>query len=159
MIVSRKWEQAFRVYAGIYCKSNPDRSTEIIQYIDNINRAAKSFPWENVAAYDFTFRKLMEKYPKRNWGKHYTQLYLTTLCAPNNKTSYINGHFSSQNQSSQKPDWKKGLCWRFNKGECKFGKRCRFQHRCNHCSSPEHPATKCPKLKNKKKKKGGNQQH
>ena len=51
----RKWEQAFRVYAAIYSKANPHRSSEIWQYIHTINTAASSYAWENVAYYDFTF--------------------------------------------------------------------------------------------------------
>ena len=39
----RRWEQAFRVYAAIYTKNNPERSGEIWQYIHTINLAASSF--------------------------------------------------------------------------------------------------------------------
>ena len=44
----RRWEQAFRVYATIYCGENPNRSREIWQYISVINTAANTFVWENV---------------------------------------------------------------------------------------------------------------
>ena len=54
----RKWEQAFRIYAAIYCKENPARSAEIWQYVYVINTAAASFQWENVAWYDYTFRQV-----------------------------------------------------------------------------------------------------
>ena len=60
----RKWEQAFRVYAAIYSRANPHRSAEIWQYVFVINTAAASYIWENVANYDYTFRKLMDKYPE-----------------------------------------------------------------------------------------------
>ena len=45
------WDQAFRVYAAIYCKQNPARSAEIWQYIYVIHTAAATFQWENVAWY------------------------------------------------------------------------------------------------------------
>ena len=45
----KKWDQAFRVYAAIYCKCNPSRSAEIWQYIYTIHTAASSFQWDNVA--------------------------------------------------------------------------------------------------------------
>ena len=57
----RKWDQAFHIYAAIYCKANPSRSAEIWQYIHIINTAASSYAWENVAYYDFTFRQLMSE--------------------------------------------------------------------------------------------------
>ena len=52
----KKWEQAFRVYTTIYCKANPHRAGEILQYIDVIHRAAAIFNWDNVAKYDYVFR-------------------------------------------------------------------------------------------------------
>ena len=55
----RRWEQAFRAYATIYCGANPHRSKEVWQYITVINTAASSFLWENVYHYDITFRHLM----------------------------------------------------------------------------------------------------
>ena len=42
----RRWEQAFRVYATIYCGKNPSRSREIWQYISVINTATSSFIWK-----------------------------------------------------------------------------------------------------------------
>ena len=39
----RKWDQAFRIYAAIYSKHNPNRSAEIWQYIHVINMAAVSY--------------------------------------------------------------------------------------------------------------------
>ena len=56
----RKWDQAFRIYVAIYCKTNPSRSHEIWQYIYIINTAASSYNWENVAYYDFTFQTINE---------------------------------------------------------------------------------------------------
>ena len=42
----RHWDQAFRIYAAIFCKANPTRSAEIWQYIHVINTAAASYAWE-----------------------------------------------------------------------------------------------------------------
>ena len=64
----RRWEQAFRIYAAIYCKSQPHRSAEIWQYLYVINTAAASYNWENVAYYDFTFRHLMAEHLQRSWS-------------------------------------------------------------------------------------------
>ena len=61
----RRWEQAFRAYATIYCGANPQRSKEIWQYITVINTAAASYLWDNVYNYDITFRHLMAFNPQR----------------------------------------------------------------------------------------------
>ena len=41
-----KWEQAFRVYAEIYCNKHPRRATELIQYNHVISTAARSYTWK-----------------------------------------------------------------------------------------------------------------
>ena len=64
----RKWEQAFRIFATIYCGKHPNRACEIWQYISVINTAASSFAWDNVYHYDMTFRQLMQFNPNRSWA-------------------------------------------------------------------------------------------
>ena len=75
----RKLEQAFRVYAAIYCNANPNRAGEIWQYIYTINSAATSYQWENVAHYDVVFRQMMSDRPGSSWAKLYTQLWQLAL--------------------------------------------------------------------------------
>ena len=70
----KKWEQAFRVYATIYCSGNPNRSREIWQYISVINTAASSYMWDNVYSYDVVFRQLMEFNPACSWAVTYNQM-------------------------------------------------------------------------------------
>ena len=63
-----KWEQAFRVYANIYTKAYPNRSSELIEYNHIIHTVSLSYPWENVYLYDKDFRLHMSKHPERNWS-------------------------------------------------------------------------------------------
>ena len=44
----RRWEQAFRMYATLYCMKNPSRAKEIWQYVSVINTASMSYNWDNV---------------------------------------------------------------------------------------------------------------
>ena len=78
----RKWEQAFRVYAAIFSQANPHRSAEIWQYVFTINSAASSYSWNNVAEYDYAFRQMMGRNPKRSWSKIYTQMWNISLTDP-----------------------------------------------------------------------------
>ena len=41
------------------------------------------------------------------------------------------------------------VCKKFNKydGDCRFGENCIFQHKCDNCGEPGHPASKCLKPK------------
>ena len=139
-----KWDQAFRVYATIYTQANPERSSEIWQYIDSIHRANRSFNWDAVAEYDYCFRQLMAEYPKRSWAKTYTQMWNLTLCESGTKQS----HFSSNNKDNKeqgRKDWRDNTCWRYNKSKCNYGANCRFEHRCNYCASYNHPVQYCTK--------------
>ena len=126
----RKWDQAFRVYAAIYCNANPSRSGEIWQYIYTINSAASSFQWDNVAYYDTTFRQMMAKNPQRKWSKTYMQLWQLALCEPIQKgggfqsgsgsSSQANyqGPSTSQSQGGHKTKtWHDRCCWDYNRQE------------------------------------------
>ena len=148
----RKWEQAFRIYAGIYCMANPSRSSEIWQYVDVNNQAAAKFNWENVSAYDIKFRYLMAANPRRSWAKTYTQMWNLTLCGDgrnntggNGNTSLNRTHNNNNNGNRKSGNWRDNCCWRYNKSKCSYGPNCRFDHRCTYCGAFGHPSQNCPK--------------
>ena len=162
----RRWEQAFRAYATIYCGANPHRAKEIWQYITVINTAASSYSWDNVYNYDITFRHLMAFNPQRSWAITYNQMWNLSMKDPlpckarfggssafshASGSGYVNGRNQNNNAGNHgtkkiKPDY----CWDFNKGlPCKFGNRCRFIERCSYCDSPTHGVNSCHKLSKK----------
>ena len=53
----RRWEQAFHIYATIYCTKNPERAREVWQYVSVINTASLAYSWNNVYNYDVVFRQ------------------------------------------------------------------------------------------------------
>ena len=61
-----KWDQAFRVFAAIYTNANPERASEIGQYVYVIHTAAVANPWDNVYYYDINFCELMASKPWRS---------------------------------------------------------------------------------------------
>ena len=148
----RSWEEAFRVYAQIYSEANPHRGAEVWQYIHNISSAANSFLWDNVAYYDFIFRKLMAQKPQRCWGTIHTQLWSVAMRDHVNKGNNY-GQGDSRGGSSSSSSVKKGsgelrdiCCWRYNKNRCKHtAQRCRYEHRCSFCGSYHHIYLNCPR--------------
>ena len=64
----QRWEQAFRVFSNIYCKTNPTRATELIEYNHIIHTISQAYSWDNVYLYDKEFRMHMSKNPSRSWG-------------------------------------------------------------------------------------------
>ena len=167
----RRWDQAFRVYARIYCGANPHRAKEIWQYVSVINMAAATYIWDNVANYDFTFRHLMAFNPVRSWAKTYNQMWNLLMKDPippkthqNHRGSvnvgstfvskYAGGNQFVNNSGTQVSAKKKKstYCWYFNCGEpCKYGKKCHFTEKCSYCDSPDHTVLSCPKLVGNKK--------
>ena len=90
----RKWEQAFRAYATIYCGAYPHRSKEIWQYIAVINTTAAAYSWDNVYNYDLTFRHLMAFNPQRSWAVTYNQIWNLSMRDPLPKS--FRGGFGGQ---------------------------------------------------------------
>ena len=124
----RCWEQAFHMYATIYCTKNPNRACEIWQYILVINTALMSYNWDNVYNYDMVFRQLMEFNPERSWAVTYNQMWNLSMTNPifggNNQQRRS---FGSSQLNGQPVKRKIDYCWSFNKGvRCKFGKKCKF---------------------------------
>ena len=63
-----RWEQAFRVFPNIYCKANPHRASELIEYNHVIHTIAMAYTWDNVYTYDKEFRMHMARNPHRSWA-------------------------------------------------------------------------------------------
>ena len=157
----KKWEQAFRVYATIYCGANPNRSREIWQYVSVINTASLNYVWENVQEYDITFRHLMAFNPARSWAVTYNQMWNLCMKEPLQRNQFGAKHFgggnfgkfNSSNQNQGNGSKKKGkpdYCWNFNRGiPCKYGKNCRFVERCKYCDASTHGVNTCPKVEKK----------
>ena len=93
----RKWDQAFTVFAAIYTHANPERASEIWQYVYVIHTATAANPWENVYFYDINFRELMASKPWRSWGKTYTQGW--NMAFNNSSATFLNNN-SHNNHSN-----------------------------------------------------------
>ena len=157
----RCWEQAFRMYATIYCGANPHCSKEIWQYISVINTAASSYTWENFYNYDVVFHHLMAFNPQRSWSITYNQMWNLSMRDPlpprgSNPTRFSS--VSNQNYGGGKGQPRKSrksiYCWNYNKGiPCKFGRNCKFIERCSFCDVGDHSLYNCPKADKKDKEK------
>ena len=157
----KRWDQAFRIYAAIYCNANPTRSGEIWQYIYTIHSAAASYQWDNVSYYDNTFRQMMNDRPNRSWSKIYTQLSQLALKDPIQKVNWSNSSMSGgTNPGSSVPQgggnqpkhktWRDRCCWDFNR----TGSWCKFDNRCSYCGAWNHGSHNCYKKGNGNSGKG-----
>ena len=144
----RWWEQAFRVYAAVYSRANPNQAPEIWQYVHIINLAASAYSWDNVSFYDHTFRQLMSSNPNWSWAKLYNQGWNLAMTEPlgkggNNFTTHKSGR--TRASGSSKKDWHDYCCWRFNKNKCDRGSNCDWDHRYTYCGGWYHSFLSCRK--------------
>ena len=121
----KRWDQAFRIYAAICSRANPQRAHEIWQYIHIITTAAASYIWDNVSEYDITFRQLMSTYLHRSWAKIYTQMWNLAMQDPIHRHygKHSGGNYNSNNQKEGHDRY----CWKFNKNKCK-SRSCDWEH-------------------------------
>ena len=159
-----KWDQAFRVYADIYCKKHPCRSTELIQYSHCIHTAASAYIWENVYSYDKDFRLHMGENPGRNWSIILQQAWTMRLKdrLKSSEQMFYRQNKSVGNNGDGKTANPKDFCRRFNRGRCTFGSKCRYEHHCSYCFKFGHGYHNCRKVQADKKDRdnsGGGSSH
>ena len=110
-----KWEQAFCVFSNIY--------------MSVIHTAAQTFIWDNVYRYDREFRVHMARHHlNRSWSTILQQAWSMYLEDGVGTPSHGNRSGGSNIRNNQV---RKKLCFDFNSGNCTFGKRCKFDHRCS----------------------------
>ena len=146
-----KWEQAFRVFSNIYCKANPQRAAELIEYNHVIHTVASAYAWDNVYNYDKEFRLHMARNPQRSWAIILQQAWSlrlrdrimnTNTWANSNYNGGARNSFGGNNNGMQ-PN--KELCRRFNRGRCNFGTNCKYEHKCSYCYKFGHSNFNCRK--------------
>ena len=135
-----KWEQAFHVFSNIYLEQFPYKAAGLIQYNHVINTTALSYAWENVYRYDREFRIHISRHPERSWAVVLQQAWNLYI-----KDRAVMEHRKSQGYHNEgRPSGsKKGICFAYNLGNCQYGARCKFEHRCTFCGKWGHGAHVC----------------
>ena len=153
-----KWEQAFRVFANIYTRKFPHKSSELIQYNHVIHSISSLYTWENVYGYDKEFRIHLSKHPDRSWSVILQQAWSMKLRdrisfggRPDNhdQTTPTRGNVSNNNwKQNGGASGSKEPCRHYNRGKCNFGTSCKFDHRCAYepCGKFGHNILNCRKL-------------
>ena len=131
----QRW--VFRVFLDIYTTEFKERMSQLIQYGHIIQTASASYAWENVYLYDREFRWHIECFPNRSWGAILQQAW-TMFLKDRVNTTPIHGKQGGSGSGHHKSGIAKKLCFSFNCGNCRFGSKCRFDHRCGLCGKFGH---------------------
>ena len=88
----------------------------------------------------------MARHPNRNWGVILQQAWSMFL---KDKVSQFSGGRggSHSNNGQGNSGVRRRLCFDFNAGNCTFGKKCKFDHRCSFCNKFGHGSYNCRKAK------------
>ena len=76
------WTSAFFVFMSIYLERYPDRSIELIKYVDLIRKLATRFGGQGWMNYDREFRLMQARSPARSWASYDPDLFLEKLAMP-----------------------------------------------------------------------------
>ena len=171
------WVQCFCVYMAVVCSKEPERTKNMLAYLSLIAKCSLKYRWPSWLVYDQNFRQEAAESGRTDWSKVdpsiYAQCFTGASISPENwcKRCHSVDHVSDScpfkpGTSSRRPPShtsaipkKRGpphsnaeACKRFNSydGDCKFGDRCIYQHKCENCDEYSHPASRC-----RKPKKGG----
>ena len=135
-----KWELAFRVFSEVFTREYPHRSGQLLQYNHVIHSASQSFVWDNVYTYDIDFRIHISNHPERSLAMILQQAWSFRL---KDRITNFRGQDNVVEGPYRTNNWK--VCFRFNKGKCPFGNKCKFDHRCEICNKFGHGAFSCRK--------------
>ena len=142
-----KWEQAFRVFSNIYCKVNPHRAAELIEYNHVIHTISLAYVLDNVYTYDKEFRRHMANFPHRSWAMILQQAW--SLRLRDRISSGVHQNVSNGQGYGQSTPQGRGKinepCRHFNRGKCNYGASCKFEHCCTYCYKFGHGVLHCRK--------------
>ncbi len=147
-----EWCRASLVFQAAHQKFHPERTAKIMEYRASIEEFAKQFPWAKVAEYHRRFRRNMAKKPWRHWGL-VNQLWRAKILVSDEEREKPKGTKDKPSdqeggKSTKAKGKKRGICRTWNStGDCKFGNKCHYEHKCAICGKQGHGAVHCHKLK------------
>ena len=156
------WVQSFSLYTAVVCSKSPERLTDMLGYMCQITRASQRFKWPSWVIYDQNFRQEAADRDIKVWSQMDPSLFAQCFTGQVKgteswcKTCHSLDHSSDlcplkppaikRPRSSTFPSPPQETCRRYNKfnGNCNFGSRCCYAHKCLKCSG-DHPASACSK--------------
>ena len=162
------WNEAFRVLMFVELRAHPEKSSQMIQYMININTAFKTYTFETVYMYDKDFRLSLAVGQMSSWASSNDALRAKMIVRPKLQFAdfkpdpkpfqkYTNNEKKTETTRPTKtiqPSYNAGradkdfikCCRSFNKGACTYGDNCDFPHMCFHCYG-KHRVSDCPEKK------------
>lgn len=136
------WLQAFAIMASVIGEKQPEHCSALFCYQDAIGEAYRVYGGSAWLRYDEQFRQRRAVRPELRWDHKDISLWMrlmTTARAPN---QFFQGGAGGPFAQGHSAGNKKGVCWQYNSGSCKFGGTCKYKHECSGCGGT-HPSSRC----------------
>ena len=157
------WVQCFALYVAVLAPHQPSRIPDLMAYMSCIAKASLKYVWPSWLVYDQNFRQEAASNPLQPWARVDPSIYAQSFTGHGIHTdSWCSRCHSLDHTSLQcplaprkrpyygardyKPPGEVRICDQYNdnKGNCRFGKTCRYSHICRACKGP-HPENRCKK--------------
>lgn len=119
------WLQAFAILASVIGERPPENCSALFCYLHAIRKA-----WLRDDEHLHQPKALR---PSLCWDRKDISLWMWLMTSERAGTSLFQ---SGGGGSSSTADKRKGFCWSFNEGSCKFGTTCKFKHEFFNCGAP-----------------------
>lgn len=136
------WLQAFAIMASVIGEKQPEHCSALFCYQDAIGEAYRVYGGTAWLRYDEQFRQRRAIRPTLRWDHKDISLWMrlmTTARAPN---QFFPGGTGGPSTQGHTVGNKKGVCWQYNTGTCRFGASCKYKHECSGCGG-SHPGSRC----------------
>lgn len=127
------WLHAFCIYASVLGERHPELCCSLFQHVDIILEAYKNFNGLAWFYYDEAFRQKLSVHKSLKWGEKDVGLWLNLLLPQKQFVKATPPATSS---------FRRGVCFGFNEGHCKWPHSCKYKHECAFCTG-NHPASRC----------------
>ncbi len=135
------WQKAFCTFKALYLMVHPQKEPEITKYKNDIQNFATNYYWSAVTSYNQLFRQYLADFPKCSWAMVDQDLFMTEL-VPHRLPAQFRGQ-QPRGSPASGDILRTGVCNMFNRGNCTWGKKCRYDHRCTTCNKFGHTSQVC----------------
>ena len=136
------WLQAFGIMASVIGEKHPECCSALFCYQGSIAEAHRVYGGSGWLRYDEQFRQRRAVRPDLRWDHKDITVWMRLMTAPRGQNQFFQGGAGGPSAQGQSAGNKKGVCWQYNSGTCKFGSSCRYKHECSGCGG-SHAGSKC----------------
>lgn len=136
------WLQAFAIMASVIGEKQREHCSALFCYQDAIGEAYRVYGGTAWLRYDEQFRQRRAIRPALRWDHKDISLWMRLMTTARAPKQFFPGGTGGPSTQGHTVGNKKGVCWQYNTGTCRFGASCKYKHECSGCGG-SHPGSRC----------------